>query len=100
MGQVKFKTKTQIEEERRTNWRESAKVSKFQAKAALKQAGLLDQVRTMMTELPEDDLTRIAWEDAQEFRRNSPTVAALAAELELTDEQLDELFEQASSIEA
>lgn len=100
MGQVTFKTQDELAVEQLANWRASTKVSKFQAKAALKQAGLLEQVRTMMAGLPEDDLTRIAWEDAQEFRRESPTVLNLAAELNLDDAALDALFEQAAAIEA
>ncbi len=100
MGQVTFKTQDELAAERLANWRASAKVSKFQAKAALKQAGLLQQVRDMMAALADDDLTRLAWEDAQEFRRDSPAVLAMATDLALSDEQLDDLFEQAATIEA
>ncbi len=100
MGTVQFKTQEELADERLANWRASAKVSKFQAKAALKKSGLLGRVRSMMKSLGEDDITRIAWEDAQEFRRESPTVLHLAVELELTDEDLDTLFEQAKEIDA
>lgn len=100
MGQVNFKTQDELAEERLASWRESAKVSKFQAKAALKQAGLLGQVRDSMAALPDDDITRLAWEDAQEFRRDSPTVLTMASSLGLSDTDLDNLFEQGATIEA
>lgn len=100
MGEVRFKTQEQVDTERLEDWRANAKVSKFQAKAALKQAGLLQQARDMMAALPDDDLVRLGWEDAQEFRRNSPAVLSMAEELGLTPEQLDSLFEDASTIEA
>jgi hypothetical protein len=45
-------------------------------------------------------LARLAWEDAREFRRHSPTVLAMAAELNLTDAQIDQLFITAAAIEA
>jgi len=80
--------------------RESAVVSAFQAKAALKQFGKLQAVKDYIATLPEDDTARLAWENAQVFKRLSPTVAALAAELQLTDEKLDVLFETAKGIEA
>ncbi len=100
MGQVNFKTEEQLAAEALASFRETATVSKFQAKAALKQAGLLAQVRDSMAALPDDDITRLAWEDAQEFRRDSPTVASMAANLGLSEEQIDGLFEQARTIEA
>lgn len=75
-------------------------VSKFQAKAALHQAGLLAQVEALMASESTPMLARLAWADAQEFRRTSPTVAAMAAALGLDDAALDALFTQAASIEA
>jgi desulfoferrodoxin (superoxide reductase-like protein) len=73
-------------------------VSRFQARAALAMAGLLDAVEAVIGQA--DIITRIAWQDAQEFRRDSPTIAALAATLNLTNEQLDALFIQAATITA
>jgi hypothetical protein len=75
-------------------------VSKFQAKAALMGAGLLEQVETMMADPAADPLAVLAWTDAQEFRRASPTVAAMAAALGLDDAALDALFTTAAGIEA
>lgn len=75
-------------------------VTRFQARAALARDGLFLTVNAAMKALPEDDEHRLAWEDAQEFRRQSPTLLAMAATLGLTDTQLDELFTVAAGIEA
>lgn len=78
--------------------RQSMVVSRFQARAALHIAGLLAQAEQAIAGA--GTLAQLAWQDAQEFRRNSPTVAAIAETLALTDEQLDDLFRQAATIEA
>lgn len=75
-------------------------VSKFQAKAALLGAGLLSQVEQMMADPAADPLAVLAWQNAQEFRRTSPTVAGMAAALGLDDAALDALFTSAAGIEA
>lgn len=75
-------------------------VSRFQARAALHLAGLLDQVESLMADSQTDRLARLAWSDAIEFRRDSPTLVAMASALSLTDEQLDQLFITAVGIEA
>jgi hypothetical protein len=73
-------------------------VSRFQARAALLGAGLLEQVETMMESA--DPLAKLAWQEGQEVRRNSPLVRSMAQALQLSDEQLDDLFIQAAMIEA
>lgn len=75
-------------------------VTRFQARAALHLAGLLSTVEAMMSNPATDAIARIAWQDAQNFERSSPTVAGLAAALGLTDAQLDGLFIQAAAIKA
>ncbi|MCO5213685.1 MAG: hypothetical protein M9936_28635 [Caldilinea sp.] len=75
-------------------------VSRFQARAALHLAGLLTAVEALMADPATDTLARLAWTDAQEFRRTSPTMLAMASALSLTDEQLDQLFVTAAGIEA
>lgn len=78
-------------------------VSRFQAKAALLQMGLLDQVETLLVGM--DAVTRLAWADAVEFRRTSPLINALAPYLTwpdgtaLTAIDIDALFQLAQSIE-
>lgn len=74
-------------------------VTRFQARAALHLAGLLTTVEALMTDPQTDMLARLAWQDAQEFRRQSPTVLSMAATLGLTDAQLDALFTTAAGIE-
>jgi hypothetical protein len=71
--------------------------SRFQARAALHNAGLLAQVNAFIADA--DPLVQIAWADAVEFRRNSPTIKAMAEGLELTDAQVDDLFRAAMQIE-
>ena len=73
-------------------------VSRFQARAALHLAGLLPQVEAALAQA--DPLAQIAWADAQEFRRNSPTIAALAGAVGLDDAAIDALFRAARTIEA
>lgn len=75
-------------------------VSRFQARAALHLAGFLPAVEIIMADPQTDALARMAWQDAQEFRRHSPTVNALAMALGMDDAQLDTLFVTAGGIEA
>jgi hypothetical protein len=75
-------------------------ITRFQAKAALELAGLLGTVETIMADPATPILARLAWADALEFFRGSPTVAAIAAVLGLTDAQIDELFIVGSGISA
>ena len=72
--------------------------TRFQAKAALHLAGLLPSVEAAIAEA--DPLTQLAWAEAVEYSRHSPAILALAGVLELTDEQVDDLFRTAMQIEA
>lgn len=87
-------------EDQLQDWRESAVVSRFQARAALRQAGLVGQVETIMSDPATDPLVIDAWKHAQEFRRMSPTILALADQLSLSAGEVDDLFRQAAMIEA
>ena len=73
-------------------------VSRFQARAALHAAGLLPQAEAAVSQA--DALTRIAWADAVVFQRTSPTIAAMAATLGLTETQVDDLFRAAMGVKA
>jgi hypothetical protein len=73
-------------------------VTRFQTKAALASAGLLDAVESAIG--GSDIVVRLAWSDALEFERASPTIAALASELSLSGEQVDDLFRLAATIKA
>jgi hypothetical protein len=54
----------------------------------------------MMADPTADPLAVLAWTEAQEFRRTSPTVLTMGAALGLDDASLDALFITASGIEA
>jgi hypothetical protein len=88
------------------NWRTATSATRFQARAALYQTlddedvRLFDKVELIMANPATPTLYRMAWEDALEFRRLSPTVLALGSMLGLSDAQLDELFVLAKTIEA
>jgi len=73
-------------------------VSRFQALAALLNAGLLSQVNAALADA--GPLAQLAWAEATEFRRNSPTIAGLAVGLGLNDTQVDDLFRAAALITA
>lgn len=72
-------------------------VSRFQAKAALLQAGILDEVEAIVEN--GDPVFRLAWVEATEFRRTSPAIESLGASAGLTPEDLDDLFRSAAKIE-
>lgn len=79
-------------------------VTRFQAKAALslmtdrEGTSQLSNVETYIA-AKADALTKLAWTEALSFIRTSPMVLAVAAMLELTETQLDDLFIFASTIE-
>ena len=95
-------TQSEIDERKAQAERErldAITVSRFQAKAALDDAGLLDQVEAY---IQGDDVPRrvkLAWQEAG-FRRGSKMIADIGAELGLTEEQIDGLFLAAQEIDA
>ena len=74
-------------------------VSRFQAKAALDDAGLLDAIEDYMASDDVPRRVRLAWQEAQ-FKRGSKMINDLAGEFDLSEEKLDELFLAAKEIEA
>ena len=75
-------------------------VTRFQALATLASAGHLPTIRTYIATLGEDDIVRLAWENAAEWERSSPTLAALATMLGLDDADIDALFVSAAKVSA
>jgi len=75
-------------------------ITRFQAMAALYNAGLLDVVEKLINKEDTPVLVKLAWNNAQEFSRNNSTLLLFASELKLTIEQIDELFLAASQIKA
>ena len=74
-------------------------VSRFQAKAALDDAGLLDSIEDYMASDDVPRRVRLAWQEAQ-FKRGSRMVNDLAGEFDMSEEKLDDLFLSAREIEA
>jgi hypothetical protein len=75
-------------------------VTRFQALATLAAGGYLDTVHAYIDTLPRSNITRLAFENASDWERTSPTVNALATMLGLTDAQVDELFIAADQVSA
>lgn len=73
-------------------------ISSFQAIVALLDAGLLADVEIAIAGA--DPITQLAWSRATEWRRDSPSIAAIGAALSLTDEDIDNLFIEAAKIKA
>jgi response regulator RpfG family c-di-GMP phosphodiesterase len=57
-------------------------------------------VHTYIDALPRSNIQRLAFENATDWERTSPTVNALATMLGLSDAQVDELFVAASKVSA
>ncbi len=87
---------TQSKEE----WRATTEVSRFQARVALYNFGLLEAVNKMMSDPATPFIAKESWESAGVFKRNSPSVVAMGADLKLTEDQIDELFKAALEIQA
>lgn len=76
-------------------------VTMRQARLALLDAGLLDDVDAAITAIAEPGQRRAAqieWDYSSEVHRDKQLVAMLAPALNLTDDQLDELFITASEL--
>jgi hypothetical protein len=75
-------------------------VSRFQGMAALSLCGYLSDVEEYFNSPNADDFSKLAWDNIQTFRRDSPMLTSLGSMLELTDEQIDDLFVFASTLYA
>jgi hypothetical protein len=75
-------------------------VTRFQALAVLAAGGYLDTVRTYINTLDQNNVQRLAWENAADWERSSPTLNALATMLNLTSAEVDDLFVAASQVSA
>lgn len=73
-------------------------VTNFQARAALRRIGLLEQVQAAVQAADGEALD--AWEYANHVYRHGALVISMSAELGLTSDQVDALFRMAESIEA
>jgi hypothetical protein len=75
-------------------------VTRFQALATLAAGGYLDTVHTYIDALPRTNVQRLAFENATDWERSSPTLNALATMLNLTSAEVDALFVAASQVSA
>lgn len=73
-------------------------VTPWQAREALRLAGILAQVNAHIDGLGDDHAAYVAWHYAERIRRNSPFVETLAPTFGLSEAQLDALFVQAASL--
>lgn len=75
-------------------------VTMRQARLALLNAGLLDDVETVLQSLPspQKEAAKIEWEYSQEVNRHNGFVSILAPLLGMTDKQTDSLFIAASGL--
>ena len=78
------------------DWRRSMSVTPLQIRRALLQQGLLDDVTAFVEAA--DLETRMAWEYAVQIDRTNALIAAAAASIGTTDEDVDELFRLAASL--
>jgi len=76
--------------------RESMKVTRYQAKAALLAAGLLSDIEAAVA-VSDDPLLMLAWADAS-FERLSPFAGQMMMLAGMTGDELDSLFDAAMRI--
>ncbi|RAZ38047.1 hypothetical protein [Campylobacter hyointestinalis] len=77
------------------------KITLRQTKLILNQMGLLSQVETYINSIENEQLkatAKIEWEYANNVERNNPLITTLQTGLNLSDEQVDNMFEQASKL--
>ena len=78
------------------DWRRATTVTPLQIRRALLQQGLLDEVQAFVEAA--DLETRMAWEYAVQIDRTNALIAAAAASIGTTDEDVDELFRLAATL--
>lgn len=71
-------------------------VSRFQMRAALLDAGLLDAATEAVAQA--SAMVRLAWDQSADFARGSASIAAICAALNLSGGEVDDLFIAASHI--
>lgn len=78
-----------------------ASVTRAQAKLALLQSGLLDQVQPAIDGIADPvqkQAAQIEWDDRLTFERNAGALVAMASMLGMTDAQIDDLFRLAATL--
>ena len=72
-------------------------VTAYQAKMALLNANLYQTVESLVIS-SQDQALKIAWNNANMFDRQSPFITSIGNELNLSNDQIDDLFISASKI--
>lgn len=78
-----------------------SEVTRAQARGALILDGLIDSVQPAINAIADPMQRALAqndWDNRLTFRRDNPTLVALATALSLTEEQLDSLFTTAAGL--
>ena len=78
------------------DWRRATTVTPLQIRRALRQVGLMDEVAAFVEASPPE--VREAWEYAVQIDRTNELIAAAAASIGATDEDVDELFRLAATL--
>ena len=76
-------------------------VTMRQARLALLQAGLLDDIETAINSIEDETIRKsiqIEWEYAMDIRRDWQALKLVTQQMGMTDDQLDELFLTASKL--
>lgn len=75
-------------------------ISAVQFRITAQRHGLLDTIEAIIADPQTPEEVKIAWEYAREFERGSPTIEALRQHpsIDLTAEQVDDLFREAAQI--
>lgn len=66
-------------------------ITKYQAKMALLEIGLFEQVETYVRD-SNDAALKISWYDAEKFHRNNSFIASVGQAFNLSQDQIDDLF--------
>jgi anti-sigma factor RsiW len=85
------------DEERNRLDKLAMKCTAAQARLAMLEAGILDQVESAI-DASEDVALKIAWEYGTEWRRDDPRIANIATSLGLSPDDVDALFVSAASM--
>jgi hypothetical protein len=72
-----------------------ASITPRQARLKLLEVGLLDELEAVITT---NRAWQIEWEYATEVKRDSPLIDAVATQAGLTEEQIDQMFKEASKL--
>lgn len=74
-----------------------AEINRHQAMIVLLRHSFLETVESVIANSTPE--MKLAWKEAPRFRRNSPTLAAMASALNLSESEVDALFAEAMAVD-